>query len=135
MKAGHLTWLGLTAVYYLAMLLLQWRAPGLVTEALVASGWRSLNWGYALLFAGFAIVLQGAVARVFERSNSVLWRPLMLLCGAALAAGQVWLWYVHTGTGAVIELWLSAVLGLAAVALAARLVPQRILLLWYGVCA
>lgn len=127
-----MTWLGLTAAYYVALLILHWRAPGLVTEALAASGWRSLNWGYALLFAGFAIALQGAVARVFERSSPVLWRPLMLVCGAALAAVPVWLWHARTGTGAALELWLSAVLGLAVVALAARVLPQSMLLRWYG---
>ncbi len=134
-KAGRLTWLGLTVAYYVAMLLLQWRASGLVAEVLAVSGWRSLNWSYALFFAGFAVVLQGAIARLFDRGGPTLWRPLMLLCGAALAAGQVWLWYARTGTSAAVDLWLSAVLGLAVVALAARALPQRMLFLWYGVRA
>ncbi len=133
MRAPLARWLGSAALYYAVLFVLQWRWPGLVGTVLATSGWRSLNWGYALVFAGFGVVLQGAITRAFHRTTPALWRPQMLLTGAVLAAAHVWIGGVRAGTATPVELWLSAVLGLALAALAARALPRTALLRWYGV--
>ena len=132
MLASKALWLGLTAIYYALLFAVQLRYPALFSDN-VALGWfRSLNWVYALTFAGFGIVLQGAITRVFSALDANLWRPLMLCLGAALALLNTVLLMWWVGLPMNVELWLSAVLGLALVAVLARILPETLLLRWYG---
>lgn len=133
MLDSRFIWVSLTAFYYACVVVLQWGYPDVLDKA-NAIGWiRSLNWIYALAFAGLGIVLQGAITRVFEALSPLFWRPIMLCTGAALAllatATMKWL----TNVPMSVELWLSALLGLALIAVLARLLPENLLLRWYGV--
>jgi hypothetical protein len=132
MLASKVLWLGLTAIYYALLIAVQLRYPGLFSDK-AAPGWfRSLNWAYALIFGGLGILLQGAISRAFSTLDANLWRPLMLCLGAALALldSVVLMWRASLPMNA--ELWLSAVLGLALVAVSARALPERVLIRWYG---
>ncbi len=133
MLDSRFIWISVTALYYAGVLALQWGYPGLWDKANTIGWVRSLNWIYALAFAGLGVVLQGAITRVFEALSPLFWRPIMLCTGAALAllaiAAMSWL----TGAPMNVELWLSALLGLALVALSARMLPEDLLFRWYGV--
>jgi hypothetical protein len=133
MLASKALWLGLTAIYYALLIAVQLRYPGLFSDKATPAWFRSLNWVYALAFAGFGVVLQGAITRTFSTLSVSLWRPLMLCLGAALALlnAAVLMWW--TGSPMNAELWLSAVLGLALVAVLARALPEELLMRWYGV--
>ncbi len=132
MLDSRLFWLCLSVFYYACLVALQWGYPGVWDKANTIGWFRSLNWIYALAFAGLGIVLQGAIARVFDKLSPLLWRPIMLCTGAALAllaiAARTW----GTGVPMNVELWLSALLGLALVAVFARVLPNDLLLRWYG---
>lgn len=132
MSASKALWLGLTALYYMLLIAVQLRYPGLFGDRAALGWFRSLNWAYALAFGGLGIVLQGAVTRTFSALSATLWRPLMLCLGAALAllSGAMLMWW--TGLPINMELWLSALLGLALVAVLARMLPTALLLRWYG---
>lgn len=133
MLDSRFVWVGLTALYYASVVALQLGYPGVFEKANTIGWVRSLNWIYALAFAGLGIVLQGAVARAFEALTPLLWRPIMLCTGAALAllatAAMKW----STSAPMNVELWLSALLGLALVAVLARVLPEGLLFRWYGV--
>lgn len=132
MLASKALWLGLTALYYTLLIGVQLRYPGLFGDKATLGWFRSLNWAYALTFGGFGIVLQGAITRTFSALSATLWRPLMLCLGAVLAllSAAVLMWW--TGLPMNMELWLSALLGLALVAVLARVLPEALLLRWYG---
>ena len=133
MLDSKIIWVGVTALYYACVVGLQLSYPDVLDWASPIGWIRSLNWVYALAFAGLGIVLQGAVARVFEALTPLLWRPIMICTGAALAlfaiAAMKWL----AGVPMSVELWLSALLGLALVAVLARVLPNGLLFRWYGV--
>lgn len=133
MVDSRFIWISLTAFYYACVVALQWGYPGLWDKANTIGWVRSLNWIYALAFTGLGIVLQGAVARVFETFSPLLWRPIMLCTGAALALLAVAAMKWVSGVPMNVELWLSALLGLALVAVLARVLPEDLLLRWYGV--
>ena len=57
----------------------------------------------------------------------------MLCLGAAFALLAVAMLMWRTGLPMNAELWLSAVLGLALVATLARVLPEKLLMRWYGV--
>ncbi len=132
MLASKTLWLGVTALYYMLLIVVQLRYPGLFVDNATPAWFRSLNWVYALVFSGFGIVLQGAITRTFGALSANLWRPLMLCLGAALALlnAVLLMWWADLPMRA--ELWLSAVLGLAAVAVLARVLPESLLARWYG---
>jgi hypothetical protein len=132
MLASRLLWLGIAALYYMLLIVAQLRYPGLFTDKTVPVWFRSLNWVYALVFSGFGIVLQGAITRTFNTLGANLWRPLMLCLGAALALLNTLMLMWWAGLAMNMELWLSAVLGLALVAVLARVLPAALLLRWYG---
>lgn len=131
--ASKALWLGLTAVYYALLITMQLRYPRLFGDQVGPAWFRSLNWLYTLTFAGFGVVLQGAITRTASTLSANLWRPLMLCLGAALALLAVAMLMWRTGLPMNAELWLSAVLGLALVAMLARVLPEKLLMRWYGV--
>lgn len=133
MLASKGLWLGFTALYYMVLIVLQLRYPGLFSDKGVPAWFRSLNWVYALVYSGLGIVLQGAITRTFSALSANFWRPVMLCLGAALALLNAVIFKWWTDSPMNIDLWLSAVLGLALVATLARVLPQAILLRWYGV--
>lgn len=132
MLASKALWLGFTALYYMLLTIVQLRYPELFSDKTGAAWFRSLNWVYALVFSGLGIVIQGAITRTFSALSANLWRPLMLCVGAALALLNAVMLMWWAGLPMNVELWLSAVLGLALVAVLARILPAALLLRWYG---
>ncbi len=132
MLVSKALWFGFTTLCYVLLIAVQLRYPGLFSDKQGPAWFRSFNWVYALIFSGFGIVLQGAITRLFNTLSANLWRPLMLCVGAALALlnAVMLMWWV--GLPMNVELWLSAVLGLALVAVLARVLPAALLLRWYG---
>lgn len=101
--------------------------------ALGATGGTGLpGWGYALGFFVLGVLLLGAVARLWRKGSPALWRPLMLSVGSMAAAVEVALLPVAPGQHPV-DLWMTALLGLVAAALLARLLPDRLNRAWLGI--
>jgi hypothetical protein len=123
-------WLILVVLYSAALITASLCIPVVFAKP---AWWRSLNWVYALAFLGFGVLLQGAIARVFYRASPLLWRPLMLCAGALFALVQIWSIKAVVALAVPVNAWMSALLGLALAALAARVLPQRLLLRWYGI--
>lgn len=126
-------WLVMTVCYYVAMLVAESEMPRLLHASSGASWVRSFHWSYALVFAGLGVLLQGTVTRLFNQFTPTLWRPLMLCFGAALALLQLWVVEIATGIPMSVDRWMSAILGLAIIAVLARALPESVVLRWYGV--
>jgi hypothetical protein len=97
------------------------------------SPWPAAAWAYGTAYFLLGVSLLGAVARWWVRGSPALWRPLMLSLGSLAAAIEIWL---EPATGLAVrpvDQWMVALLGLLAVAVTARLVPDRIGYLWFGV--
>jgi len=92
----------------------------------------TLRWAYAAGFFVFGAILLGAVARWWQNGSPALWRPAMLSLGSLAAAGELALLPQPAG-GALLDQWMAALLGLLAVAILARLLPDRINRLWLGI--
>lgn len=132
MLTSKALWLGLSALYYTLLVTVQLRYPGLFADKSALGWFRSLNWMYVLGFAGFGVVLQGAITRTLNALSTSLWRPLMLCLGAALALLNAVMLRWWAGLPMDMELWFSALLGLALVAMFARVLPEALLWRWYG---
>lgn len=83
---------------------------------------------YALL----ATVLLGFLARQFPQAGSLIWRPVMIFIGAAMAAAEVSAWSRQLQLPFSTDQWMTALIGLAGVAIVARMLPQSILSRWLG---
>lgn len=126
-------WAAIAVLYYAAIFIVQYWKPSLF-QATLQTGWmQSFRWVYGFVFVGFGIVLQGAIARVFSESSSTIWRPLMLCFGASLALFHIWFMQLTAGIAMSVDMWLSALLGLAVAAVLARVLPPAVVLRWYGV--
>lgn len=83
--------------------------------------------GYFVL----GVLLLGAISRWWRAGSPALWRPFMLSLGSLAAALEIWT--QPPGAVAVpLDRWMLALLGLLAVALLARLLPNRLTRLWLG---
>lgn len=123
----------MAAFYYVAMFVAEFEMPSLFRMALQTPWTQSFKWLYGLAFLGFGILLQGAVTRLFGQFSPTIWRPLMLCLGAGLALLQLWIIEATAGIPMSADVWMSAVLGLAVVAVLARVLPEGVVLYWYGV--
>lgn len=90
-----------------------------------------LLWGYGAGFFVFGLVLLGAVARWWQTGSPALWRPVMLSVGSLAAAVELALLPQPAGS-ALLDQWMTALLGLLAVAILARVLPDRVNRLWLG---
>jgi len=84
--------------------------------------------------AGFFVLgtlLLGAVARWWRTGSPALWRPVMLSVGSLAAAVELALLPQPAG-GPLLDQWMTALLGLLAVAILARVLPDRVNRLWLG---
>ncbi len=95
--------------------------------------WPMFPWFYGVAYFLFGVVLLGAVARWWTRGSPALWRPFMLSVGSLCAALEIGLRGVPDMLLPAVDRWMVALLGLLAVAIAARFVPDRIARLWFGV--
>ena len=125
-------WLGIVALYYGALIGAQVWAPGLFLWTPVNAGIPSFQWIYALAFFGLGALLLGIVGRTFPGLGPTSWRPLALLLGAGLALVHLWVGRVTTGSLLSIDLFLSALLGLALAVLLARVLPASVVGRWQG---
>lgn len=80
----------------------------------------------------WAVVLLGALARWRPGAGPFIWRPVMLLLGGALAAAEVGAWSRRLGLKFVIDEWMAALIGLALVAILARVLPLSWRAPWLG---
>lgn len=95
--------------------------------------WPMFPWVYGIMYFLFGIVLLGTVARWWTQGSPALWRPFMLSVGSLCAAFEIGLRNAADTTPSAVDRWLVALIGLLAVALAARLVPYRVTRFWFGV--
>jgi len=86
-------------------------------------------WSHAAGYLMLGILLLGTTARWWSASKPVLWRPLMIVAGAALAAVEVAARHTVAEPSR-IELWLAAALGLSLAALLVRVLPGVITRRW-----
>lgn len=94
---------------------------------------QSMAWVYVLGYGLFGALLLGAVARWWRDGPRALWRPLMLSLGGSAAALEIWMDPNLFHAAAFWDRWMLALIGLLAVALAARFIPSRLIALWLGV--
>lgn len=124
MRKNHLIWSLLTIGEVVALFL--WHG-WLSTYAHASLGWMQVS--YAVGFALFALLLSGAVARVWTNGHPALWRMLTVLAGAIVAAGEVSLHaYPHD---LFLPIWAAALIGVSLISVAARMLPVRILNVWF----
>jgi hypothetical protein len=82
-------------------------------------------------FFVFGALLLGAVARWWRTGSPALWRPVMLSVGSLAAAVELAL-SSQPSSGPLLDQWMTALLGLLAVAILARVLPDRVNRLWLG---
>ncbi len=88
-----------------------------------------VSWAYGAGYFVLGVLLLGVVSRWWRAGLPALWRPLMLSLGSLAAALEIW----TQSPGAIaapLDRWMLALLGLLAVALLARLLPNRLTRLW-----
>ncbi len=86
--------------------------------------------GAAYFILGVALL--GAVARWWAHGVPALWRPFMLAAGSLLAAAEI-AWRPGNGGQPVVDQWMAALLGLLLAAILARMVPDRVSVLWFAI--
>jgi hypothetical protein len=125
MSKGILSWVGIFVVLGL-LVALRFTA----SEGPWGGLWQPL---YGLAYCLLGILLLALFARLLADRNVLVWRPLMLVSGAALAGLEQWLLDRFWSLPASAEIWMTALLGLVVAAILARLAPASIAHLWLGV--
>lgn len=89
--------------------------------------WR---WTPAIGYGLWAILALGAIARTWPRLGPYAWRPLVIFLGAVLSGLDIF----GTNGGATqhIDVWMTALIGIALVSIIARFVPGRWAQWWFG---
>ena len=113
---------------------------GIYAAILLVSGWFGgladgvtlSPWLYAAGYFVFGVVLLGAVARWWQGGSPALWRPFMLSVGSLAAALEIASPATNGLANLPVDRWMTALLGLLAVALLARLLPMRVICWWLG---
>lgn len=108
-----------------------WLAHRIGLEEIGVGSTATLRWVYGAGFFVFGVILLGAVARWWRTGSPALWRPVMLSVGSLAAAVELALVPQPAG-GALVDQWMAALLGLLAVAILARILPDRVNRLWLG---
>lgn len=89
-------------------------------------------WPRMVEYMLLSVALLGFLARWRAEAGPYVWRPVLLLLGAALAAAEVAAWSRKLGLGFVIDEWMAALIGVAIVSILARLLPASLRLAWLG---
>ncbi len=89
------------------------------------------QWLLAAEYGVWAVTALGAAARLWPAGNPYYWRPVTIFLGAILSAAEFF-----SGVGpapqARIDAWMTALIGIAAVTIIARIVPHSVTRFWYG---
>ena len=124
MRKNHLIWSLSTIGELLALFV--WHG-GLGASVHVSLGWMQAS--YACGFALFAMLFLGATARLWASGQPALWRMLTVLAGAMVAAGEIGLHGYPRDL--FLPLWAAALIGVSLISVAARMLPVRILNVWF----
>ena len=125
---AKMLWTAAALCGYAAIVLVSHLAAG-PADATAASD----SWAYGAGYFVFGVLLLGAVSRWWRAGSPALWRPFMLSVGSLAAALEIWSQPPGAVTGALLDRWMLALLALLAVALLARLLPNRITRSWLDI--
>ena len=89
-------------------------------------------WLRAGEYALWTALALGAIARRWPAMTPYGWRPLAILSGAALSALEVFLRAGPLANRARIDVWMTALVGIAIVAILARVMPAALRRSWFG---
>ena len=90
-------------------------------------------WVYGAGYFVLGLLMLGAVSRWWRAGSPALWRPFMLSVGSLAAALDIWSQPQGAVAGALLDRWMLALIALLAVALLARLLPNRITRWWLDI--
>ena len=88
-------------------------------------------WVRAGEYALWAALTLGAIARFFPALTPYGWRPVTIFLGAILSGLEI---FIGAGpdTKVRVDEWMTALIGIAVVAILARVLPAAITRLWFG---
>lgn len=92
-------------------------------------------WLRVLEYLLVGTLLLAWIARARPAAGSFVWRPLMLVLGSALAAGEVAAWSRFHRQPFSIDQWMASLIGIALIAILARFLPPSVLGPWLKVDA
>lgn len=95
-------------------------------------GQQAVKWYLVLGYAGLGVLLLGGMTRLFLTRSFHWLRLMMVLFGATLAFLHTLAFSMRHKLELPMEYWLMGVLGLAAVAMLARLLPPGLAYFWLG---
>ena len=88
-------------------------------------------WVWAGEYALWAAITLGAMARLFPVLTPYGWRPVTILLGAILSGLEIFIG-AGTSTKVRVDEWMTALIGIAVVAILARVLPAAITRFWFG---
>ena len=88
-------------------------------------------WVRAGEYALWAAITLGAIARFFPALTPYGWRPVTIFLGAILSGLEIFIG-AGPGTKVRVDEWMTALIGIAVVAILARVLPAAITRLWFG---
>ncbi|OYV78543.1 MAG: hypothetical protein B7Z70_09145 [Acidithiobacillus ferrivorans] len=88
-------------------------------------------WVRAGEYALWAAIMLGAIARFFPALTPYGWRPVTIFLGAILSGLEIFIG-AGPGTKVRVDEWMTALIGIAVVAILARVLPAAITRLWFG---
>jgi len=88
-------------------------------------------WVRAGEYALWAAITLGAIARFFPALTPYGWRPVTIFLGAILSGLEIFIG-AGPGTKVRVDEWMTALIGIAGVAILARVLPAAITRLWFG---
>lgn len=133
---AKMLWTAAALCGYAVVVLVSHRLAG-PADATAASD----SWAYGAGYFVFGVLLLGAVSRWWRAGSPALWRPFMLSVGSLAAALEIWSQQLGAVAGVFpstllrtgLDRWMLALLALLAVALLARLLPNRITRWWLDI--
>ncbi|MHB1202769.1 MAG: hypothetical protein ACYCZC_06445 [Acidithiobacillus sp.] len=89
-------------------------------------------WLRAGEYALWTALALGAIARRWPAMTPYGWRPLAILSGAVLSGLEIFLRAGPLDNKARIDAWMTALIGIAIVAILARVIPAALRRSWFG---